>query len=50
MLGITLPAETVRAATVVGAVLVQALVLYVGYGGLERAVGPGVERLIEGGS
>lgn len=39
---------TLDAAVVIGLVLIEALVLYVGYGVLSRALGPRVTRLIRG--
>jgi hypothetical protein len=37
-----------RAGTLIGAVLVEAMVLYVGYGALTSAVGPSVRRALAG--
>lgn len=37
-----------NAAALIGAVLVEAMVLYVGYGGLTSALGPRVKRAIGG--
>ncbi|ERH13869.1 MAG: hypothetical protein J07HB67_00122 [halophilic archaeon J07HB67] len=47
MLGVESAAAT-QASVVVGAVLVEALLLYVGYGALERAVGPWLTHTLEG--
>lgn len=41
-------ASVVDAAVVIGAVLVEALVLYVGYGALERRFGPRLVRALGG--
>jgi hypothetical protein len=37
-----------QAGTVIGLVLLEAIVLYVGYGGLERLVGPRITDTIRG--
>ncbi|SEO23885.1 hypothetical protein SAMN04487948_101270 [Halogranum amylolyticum] len=42
MFGIETLSGTAQAAALVGLVLVEAIVLYVGYGGLVRLVGPTV--------
>jgi hypothetical protein len=49
MLGIELTGA-IDAAGLVGVVLAQALVLYVGYGGLQRVVGPKLLAMIESGA
>ena len=48
MLGIESLSGTERAVALVGIVLVEAAVLYVGYGALERAVGPTVAKVLRG--
>jgi hypothetical protein len=48
MFGIEGASATVQAGALVGIVLVEALVLYVGYGQLERLLGPTVLGAIEG--
>jgi hypothetical protein len=37
-----------RAAVLIGIILVEALALYVGFGGLEALVGPSIRRVLEG--
>jgi hypothetical protein len=49
MLGVETFSPTAQAAVLVGSVLVEALVLYVGYGALVSAAGPHVRRAIGGG-
>ena len=46
MLGVE-SAAAAQAGVVIGAVLVEALLLYVGYGALEQAVGPWLTRTLE---
>ena len=46
MLGIELSAATLRAAGLVGAVLAEAAVLYVGYGALIGLVGEPITRAV----
>lgn len=48
MFGIENLSGTAQAVALVGTVLVEAMVLYVGYGALTRVLGPSVERLISG--
>ncbi|MFT4891866.1 MAG: hypothetical protein ACI9YT_002801 [Halobacteriales archaeon] len=48
MFGIESLSGPAYAGALVGIVLVEALLLYVGYGGLMRAVGPSVKRAIRG--
>ncbi|EMA03948.1 MULTISPECIES: DUF7512 family protein [Haloferax] len=48
MFGIESLAGNAQAAVLVSVVLVEAMVLYVGYGALTRALGPSVQRLIGG--
>jgi hypothetical protein len=47
MIGIDSVVGAAQSATPVGIVLLQAIVLYVGYGGLERLVGPKIAAAIE---
>lgn len=47
MLGVE-SAAAAQAGVVIGAVLVEALLLYVGYGALERVAGPWLTRTLEG--
>ena len=49
MAGLEIPSWDPETALVIGAILLEAFVLYVGYGGLERAVGPYLMRLVVGG-
>jgi len=48
MFGIESLGGNAQAAVLVGAVLVEALVLYVGYGWLERRFGPVIKRVLQG--
>lgn len=48
MFGIESLSGPVGGAVLVGIVLLEALVLYVGYGSLERVFGPAVTKLIAG--
>jgi len=48
MFGIETLSGNVQAAVLVGIVLVEAFVLYVGYGELETYFGPTVKRVLEG--
>jgi hypothetical protein len=48
MFGIETLSGNVQAVVLVGIVLVEAFVLYVGYGGLETLLGPTVKRVLEG--
>jgi hypothetical protein len=48
MFGIETLGGTERAAVLVGIVLLEAVLLYVGYGTLERLVGPVVTRVLKG--
>ncbi|ELZ24449.1 hypothetical protein C477_00770 [Haloterrigena salina JCM 13891] len=45
MIDLAASSSTVQAGTLVGAVLLEAFVLYVGYGALERVAMPIVERV-----
>lgn len=49
MAGLTVPTWDPEVAMVIGTVLVEAVVLYVGYGGLERLVGPRLMEALLGG-
>ncbi|SDF89014.1 hypothetical protein SAMN04488067_11063 [Halorubrum xinjiangense] len=49
MAGLEIPSWDPETALLIGAILLEAFVLYVGYGGLERLVGPYLMRLIVGG-
>jgi len=48
MFGIESLGPTLQAAALVGVVLVEAVVLYVGYGGLEAVFGPSLKRVLQG--
>lgn len=48
MFGIESLGPTAQSLALVGIVLVEAIVLYLGYGGLTRVVGPHVRRYVEG--
>jgi hypothetical protein len=48
MIDVTSLPVAVRAAVLIGAVLAEAAVLYVGYGALTRALGPSVKRAVGG--
>jgi hypothetical protein len=49
MPGLEIPTWDPETALLIGAILLEAFVLYVGYGGLERLVGPSLMRLLVGG-
>jgi len=49
MSGLEIPTWDPETALLIGAILFEAIVLYVGYGGLERLFGPRLMRLIIGG-
>ena len=49
MAGLEIPSWDPETALLIGAILLEAFVLYVGYGSLERLVGPYLMRLIVGG-
>ena len=49
MAGLEIPTWDPETALLIGAILLEAFVLYVGYGGLERLVGPTLMRLLVGG-
>nr|WP_092812803.1 hypothetical protein [Halopenitus malekzadehii] len=49
MAGLTVPSWDPVAARLIGTVLLEAIVLYVGYAGLERLVGPAILNALVGG-
>jgi len=49
MAGLALPSWDPETALLIGVILLEAIVLYVGYGGLERLVGPRLMKLLVGG-
>jgi len=49
MAGLEVPTWDPQTALLIGAILVEAIVLYVSYGGLERLVGPRLMDLLVGG-
>jgi hypothetical protein len=49
MAGLEVPTWDPETALLIGTILLEAIVLYVGYGGLERLVGPCLMRLLVGG-
>ena len=49
MAGLAVPTWDPQTALLIGAILFEAIVLYVGYGGLERVVGPRLMELLVGG-
>ena len=49
MAGLAVPSWDPQTAVLIGAILIEAIVLYVGYGGLERLVGPRLMDLLVGG-
>ena len=50
MSGLEIPTWDPETALLIGAILLEAVLLYVGYGGLERLVGPRLMKLIVGGA
>ncbi|USZ68498.1 hypothetical protein NGM10_01865 [Halorussus salilacus] len=49
MAGLEVPTWDPETALLIGTILLEAIVLYVGYGGLERLLGPYImELLVEG--
>ena len=48
MFGVETLGSSAQAAVLIGAVLLEAIVLYVGYGGLVSLAGPRVKRAISG--
>ncbi|MFC6614304.1 hypothetical protein ACFQAS_04950 [Halopenitus salinus] len=49
MAGLAIPTWDPETALLIGTILLEAIVLYVGYGGLERIVGPRLLKLVVGG-
>ena len=49
MAGLTVPTWSPETALLIGTILLEAAVLYVGYGGLERLLGPYLLELVVGG-
>lgn len=49
MAGLEIPTWDPQAALVIGAILLEAILLYVGYGAIERLVGPLIMRALLGG-
>ncbi|WP_186310950.1 DUF7512 family protein [Halorubrum depositum] len=49
MSGLEIPTWDPETALLIGAILLEAIVLYVGYGGLERLIGPRFMKLVIGG-
>ncbi|WP_340100408.1 DUF7512 family protein [Salinibaculum salinum] len=49
MAGLEVPTWDPETALLIGAILLEAIVLYVGYGGLERLLGPRLMSLLIGG-
>jgi hypothetical protein len=48
MPGVEIPTWDPQTALIIGSILVEAIVLYVGYGGLEQVVGPRLMELLVG--
>jgi hypothetical protein len=49
MAGLAIPTWDPETALLIGAILLEAIVLYVGYAGLERLVGPRILNALTGG-
>jgi hypothetical protein len=49
MAGLEVPSWDPQTALLIGTILLEAFVLYVGYGGIERILGPRVMDLLVGG-
>ncbi|GAA0532259.1 hypothetical protein ABNG02_01070 [Halorubrum ejinorense] len=49
MAGLEIPTWDPQTALLIGTILLEAIVLYAGYGGLERLVGGPLMRLVVGG-
>lgn len=49
MAGLEIPTWSPETALLIGTILLEAILLYVGYGGLERLLGPTLMRLLVGG-
>jgi hypothetical protein len=50
MAGLGVPTWDPQTVLLIGAILTEAIVLYFGYGGLERLVGPRVMKFLLGGA
>ena len=50
MSGLEIPTWDPETAILIGTILMEAVLLYVGYAGLERIVGPRLLKLLVGGS
>ncbi|ACM55889.1 DUF7512 family protein [Halorubrum lacusprofundi] len=50
MSGLEIPTWDPETAILIGTILMEAVLLYVGYAGLERIVGPRLMKLLVGGS
>lgn len=50
MAGLEIPTWDPETALLIGTILLEAIVLYVGYGGLERLLGPRLLGLLVGGN
>lgn len=50
MAGLAVPAWDPETAVLIGTILLEAIVLYVGYGGLERLLRPYLMKLLIGGN
>ena len=49
MAGLEVPTWDPQTALIIGSILVEAIILYVGYGGLEKLVGPRLMDMLVGG-
>lgn len=49
MAGLEVPTWNPETALLIGTILTEAVILYIGYGGLERLVGPRLMALLVGG-
>lgn len=49
MAGLEVPTWDPQTALIIGSILLEAIILYVGYGGLEKLVGPRLMDLLVGG-
>ena len=49
MAGLEVPTWDPQTALIIGSILVEAIILYVGYGGLEKLVGPRLMDMLIGG-
>ncbi|WP_193309793.1 hypothetical protein [Halorubrum halophilum] len=50
MAGLEIPTWDPQTAMLIGSILLEAVLLYVGYAGLERVVGPRLMKLLVGGA